>query len=492
MLINGTAANDSLMGTSEDDVLSGFKGNDYLDGKDGADTYLFTLGDGDDTIADSSNDSSIDQLIFSGAGLTSEKAYTNRIGDSDDLVLSFSSNSNVRLGSVVLKSQLSSDLPGYGVESIKFSDGIIWTKAQLWNKYYLIAGLDTNDILIGTSDDDVIRGGQGRDYMEGKGGSDTYLFSLGHGQDIIYNPSNPLNIDSDRLIFLGTGQTEANAIVTRVNENDDLRITFRGLSDSVTFPSLASQYAQPLDGVESITFWDGNVWNRANLLSAYMGLGAETNDIIYGTAENDVIKGGRGRDFLDGRGRSDTYLFNTGDGQDTIQDRNSPDSDYGGFDRLIFSGAGLTAKNAIITRISSGNGSSTLKISFKGLSDSVLLADPIPDNPTFNTSGSALVSSFLGLPLANGIETVSFSDGTVLTKAQLWRSSTVQTNLNLTGTSGKDVLTGDSGDDRLFGLAGNDTLKGGRGDDYMDGGLGSDTYLFQLGGWRRYYCRFRR
>ena len=344
----------------------------------------------------------------------------------------------------------------------------------------LLNGTIGNDTLTGSSENDTLSGLKGNDYLNGRGGADTYLFQLGDGQDTIYDPSNGADTSVDQLVFSGAGLTAANAIVTRANDNNDIKISFKGLSDSVTLAFQAGQYAQPLDGIDRVTFSDGVIWNKEQLLGAYMATGASTNDTIYGTGTKNTIKGGLGRDYMDGRGGSDTYLFQLGDGQDTIQDWPTDSSDPG-FDRLIFSGVGLTAANAVITRIPGYWGYNTLKISFKGLSDSVVLADTIPDNPAFTADGTALWSSIFQQSVTNGIETVTFSDGKVWTKAQLWNASTVQTNLTLTGTSSNDSLTGGVGDDQLRGLDGNDTLRGNRGEDYLDGGQGADTYLFQLG-----------
>jgi Ca2+-binding RTX toxin-like protein len=477
MLLNGTAANDTLTGSSENDTLLGLKGNDYLDGRGGADTYRFAMGDGQDTIEDNSGDSSLDRLVFSGTSLTPTNVVVTRISDSYDLKLSFKGSSD----SVVLKSQLWSDAAtGYGLELITFSDGTVWTKAQLWNAY-LTTGASSNDTLTGTSGNDTLRGGLGRDYLTGKKGSDTYLFQLGDGQDTIEDSITVYDSTSlDRLVFSGAGLTSANAIVTRVNDNNDIRIAFNGLSDTVTLAFQAGQYRGADEGVDSVTFSDGITWNKEQLLGAFLSAGAATNDTLYGKAGNNTMRGGRGRDYLDGGAGSDTYLFQLGDGQDRILDWPSDSRDTG-FDRLVFSGAGLTSANAIVTRTRDSWGSNTLKISFKGLSDSVTLADTLPDNPSFTPDGTALWSSIFQTSITTGLETVTFSDGTVWTKRQLWNASTLQTNLSLSGTAANDILDGVNGDDTIRGLGGNDSLRGGRGDDNLDGGLGGDTYLFQLG-----------
>lgn len=129
MILRGTSGIDSLRGTSAGDRIRGGLGNDYLNGGAGADTYLFNRGDGQDTLDDSSNDTSVDQLIFSGTGLTSTNAIVTRLGSSSDLKISFGGITD----SVILKSQVYSSLPNQGVESIQFSNGVTWTEAQLVN-----------------------------------------------------------------------------------------------------------------------------------------------------------------------------------------------------------------------------------------------------------------------------------------------------------------------------------------------------------------------
>jgi Ca2+-binding RTX toxin-like protein len=128
MIFTGTSGNDTLNGSTENDTLSGLGGNDYLNGRNGADIYIFNRGDGQDTLDDRSSDSSVDQLVFGGTGLTAANARVSRLGNSDDLQISFGGGIS---DSILLKSQLFSPSSNSGVESIKFSDGGTWTKAQL-------------------------------------------------------------------------------------------------------------------------------------------------------------------------------------------------------------------------------------------------------------------------------------------------------------------------------------------------------------------------
>ena len=51
-VLSGSSGKDVLYGNSGNDVLEGKKGDDYLDGGRGDDTYVWNLGDGNDTIYD--------------------------------------------------------------------------------------------------------------------------------------------------------------------------------------------------------------------------------------------------------------------------------------------------------------------------------------------------------------------------------------------------------------------------------------------------------
>jgi Ca2+-binding RTX toxin-like protein len=51
-------------------------------------------------------------------------------------------------------------------------------------------------------------------------------------------------------------------------------------------------------------------------------------------------------------------------------------------------------------------------------------------------------------------------------------------NDSLMGNSGNDVLNGEEGDDALFGSLGNDVLRGGAGSDSLSGGSGTDRFVF--------------
>ena len=169
--------------------------------------------------------------------------------------------------------------------------------------------------------------------------------------------------------------------------------------------------------------------------------GAEA-DTLRGGHDDDTLAGGAGDDTLHGSLGSDTYVFNRGDGADTIED----DGSSLGTDRLVIQG--YTPAQVSVGRVA-------------GDSDDVVL--------TFTGTGDRItIRNTLDGSRSDTIERIEFDDGTVWTQADVRA-------LLLTGADGDDTLRGFSTDDTIAGGAGADTLHGERGDDTLDGGIGNDT-----------------
>ncbi|MBX0311454.1 MAG: hypothetical protein JHC31_06710, partial [Sulfurihydrogenibium sp.] len=75
-------------------------------------------------------------------------------------------------------------------------------------------------------------------------------------------------------------------------------------------------------------------------------IGGVGNDKLYGGDGNDVLIGGPGNDYLEGGRGNDTYIFNKGDGQDTIVNDKYWDGYWNGLGTLKF-GEGIT-KDGIV------------------------------------------------------------------------------------------------------------------------------------------------
>src|SRR5262249_16631720 len=150
-------------------------------------------------------------------------------------------------------------------------------------------------------------------------------------------------------------------------------------------------------------FGDGATWSKNGLGDAYIeaqeAAGATTingfdtnNDVIIGTTGidtlsgqggNDTLTGGLGNDSLIGVTGSDNYIYNIGDGNDTITEGIISD---GSSDKITL-GSGLTANLAVISR--SGT---DITLSFTGQTGSIkMVAEDV-------SSGS-------------GVEQIVFGDG---------------------------------------------------------------------------------
>ncbi|MDP1573035.1 MAG: calcium-binding protein, partial [Pseudomonadota bacterium] len=136
--------------------------------------------------------------------------------------------------------------------------------------------------------------------------------------------------------------------------------------------------------IDRVDFADGTNWSKAQLqawalnysgtagndsLSAMSdgdnilnGLGG--NDWLHGSSGNDTLIGGTGTDYLNGGTGNDTYVFNLGDGVDTISDY---DSSSGNQDTARF-GAGINYDQLWLKR--SGN---NLEASVIGTADKVTI-----------------------------------------------------------------------------------------------------------------------
>jgi VCBS repeat-containing protein len=188
-----------------------------------------------------------------------------------------------------------------------------------------------------------------------------------------------------------------------------------------------------------------------------MVIGAETgavlngdkgNDLILGGAGDDVLNGGTGTDTLYGGMGNDTYVFNLGDGTDTIIEMNGDT----GTDTLQF-GDGIRAGD--------------LDIFMDG--DKLVFAH-------INGKDRLSVANWFGSLVdgAHRLDTVTFADGAVLQLDALQLGS--GGNDTLIGTSNSDILMGGAGDDILI-SDGNDWLNGGSGADTMAGSIGDDIYV---------------
>ncbi len=178
--------------------------------------------------------------------------------------------------------------------------------------------------------------------------------------------------------------------------------------------------------------------------------GGEGDDFLIGGGGADSLTGGAGNDTLDGGAGKDVYVFNRGDGVDTITEIPSGPADPDA--SVIVLGPGISSSDVQL-----GLGSLMLSL---GQGDALHFTGFDPADP-------------LSTPVFDRLE---FDGGEVLTYQEI-----LARGFLISGTEGSDLLSGTALVDTIRGLGGNDTLVGGAGNDLMFGGEGDDTYVFGPG-----------
>ena len=488
---------DTLDGGDGSDHLTGGTGNDVLRGGEGSDTYIWSRGDGDDEIDDVSVEVlDTDRLLLT--DVLSSDVILTRVNGSNDVTITVSGGTSPE--TILLNEQTNGARGARGIEVIEFSDGEVWTLADIEANTKIEGtsaaetlsgiGSDNTNVFFGYAGNDSLvdasgsgnaffYGGLGNDTLQGKGGEDTYYWSIGDGNDTITD--NGTSFDEIDRLYL-TDVLPAQVTLTRTDSKRDLDMLIAGPSGTETI-KINNQFYDSArsDGIEEILFSDGTTWQVEDFwkLAIIEGTsngetlgGRNGSDIFYGLGGNDTIQanagddtliGGTGNDSLDGNGGADTYIWSLGDGSDTIFDRASISTDLE-IDRLVF-----TDVNSDEVKLRRNDGSDDLYID-------ILVST---NNETIGVSNQWAAAR------KHGIEEIVFADGVVWSVDQIDAANVVE------GFASNNFLDGIRDfNDNMYGLAGNDTLDadggddllvGGLGDDYLRGGAGSDVYLWSKG-----------
>ncbi|WP_208352882.1 calcium-binding protein [Pseudaestuariivita rosea] len=489
----GLEGNDVLNGGLGQDVLVGGLGNDTLRGGDGGDTYIWTTGDGNDVIDEVATSlTEVDTLVLTDVASTDVRIWRENGVDGIRITI-------VDTGEIIeILDQNHSADEYQGIEAIQFSDGIVWTRADIAAQTVLqgteaaetLSGYDYRDNIIGEAENDQINGGGGNDVLIGGTGNDTlrggtgddsFVYNLGDGSDILEETSG-----TDRIVF-GEGITpedltfERDGMDARILLSDGSTITIRNevasRIETIEFAD-GTRLTPTVFGAISVTGTSGG-----NMLVGHTGddiidgadgndtlFGGNGNDTLTGGLANDTLTGGTGDDIIDGGLGNDRYVYEYGDGSDTIIEGGL----YGGSDRLLF-GAGIDIDEVTFDFLGddllvnvAGSGTLTLQ-NFR--------FSPI-EYVTFSSGLTAHLNELLGPTIDgdNGANLLLGLETADVVEARNGNDSIYGHGGNdtLRGGSGNDELYGGEGDDLIFGENGDDTILGGYGNDTMRGGIGAD------------------
>ncbi len=401
--LQGGAGNDYLEGSWNDDTLDGGSGDDYLDGGSQADTYVFGIGSGQDTIAAGQNlydvgqyvimqdewgerwveyvESSATDVVQFGAGITVQTLLLSRVPGTNDLLIRLDGSPD----SLCLSGYLN---PDPQVVEFVFADGSRLQQAEILELAMhseVMAGIASATALAG----DISL----QDSLEQFTERDWYAISLQAGEGIAIEAG---GFAAGLSLYDSAGQ--------RVLLND---VTDTGMALNFSSPTAGTWYlavtgaymaadnapytltttiraAQTLDGSADGDALLGDLGD--DLLQGNAG-----DDLLLGGAGADTLDGGSGNDWLDGEQGSDTYLFGVGSGQDSIEagiqhhEHTDTHSIFLGMSAdndsaidTIALAAGITPEQVQFSRIL---GSNDLLLRLAGSTDSLTLSGFFGDTP---------------------------------------------------------------------------------------------------------------
>ncbi|MEZ6855098.1 calcium-binding protein, partial [Halodesulfovibrio aestuarii] len=472
--INAGGGNDIIIGGSGNDIITGGTGDDSITGGFGSDTYIFNLGDGHDTIHETSPDSGsqcIDILKF-GVGISLEDLRYHV--DGDDLVISFRGNESDSIRIVGAHTDQAAR-----IELLSFADGtsLDISSAQPITEltdqadflmlspdhtsiingnggddFIMMSGSAMNiidgglgadkiftgtgdDILYGGAGDDIITSGTGVDYLNGGSGADTLTaqgeatFVGGVGDDVmlggyfgdtyVFNKGDGQDIIRDNASLNSDASNYTDTI--RFGEEisiEDLRYHVEGSDVVISFRNdesdsirIANAQADSKSRIEKLSFADGSSFDLGSA-QEITELTEEGDILMLSPDHTSIINGNGGDDFIMTTG-SAMNIIDGGLGADQIFTGTGDDILYGGAgDDYITSGTGVDYLNG-------GSGADTLTAQGEatfvgGVGDDLMLGAHLGDTYIFNKGdGRDIIrdNASMNSDAINHADTLKFGEG---------------------------------------------------------------------------------
>ncbi len=448
-IVYGSMGSEGLLGTSADDLIDSAGGSDGINGRSGNDTLVL--------FAPSTN-----FQYLSLGGVT--KIFGSKTITNQDSYQYFYQNGSIRMNNV---ENIAFTDKKVQIDSLLAGNNIIWGTAE-W------------EILLGTSDDDVIDSAGGADYIDGKEGNDTLL------------------IFTEKAEFTFFGEV----------------ITIHGVTKMVAFwphlsgyRSVYNDWIHTMINVETVLFSDDSLSLDTTLTKNNQVWGTYETDNLTGTEDDDLIDVAGGSDFVDGKAGEDILLiFYKRDAFEVVS--------AGGITKLSIgeteSGVGYNYRNSMITTVN------VEKIAFKddelefntplaaenlifgdttdndlkGTANPDLFDSAGGDDYIFGDSGSDTLAIFgkksdfevatingltkiYGVNLDGGldywdftirmssVESIAFTDQTLSIDTSIsgdWLSWGSENGTVIEGTDEDNYLDSGGGEDDIYGGSGDDTL----------------------------------
>lgn len=308
LLIKGTKGNDTLeVGTGSNITISAGKGNDSI--KNSADKTSISGGTGKDHIQNNGGS----KVTIAG-------------GDNNDILINGGYWEDERGGQkvslvggkgndTIISHGLKSSLDG-GAGNDSIING--YRYYEPWRAFYDPDSENYN------GSNSTISGGTGNDSIKNCGNNVVFKYKAGDGKDLIegFNATSTLNISgsvystktsgSNVIVTIGKGkvtlQGAANLPALNIKCDKVLNLTDKSKSKITVAPAVEFVNASARTKAVKIT---GNELNNSIV-------GGSGKDSLAGNTGNDTLRGGKGNDKLWGGGGADTFIYDSGDGQDII------------------------------------------------------------------------------------------------------------------------------------------------------------------------------
>ena len=197
--ISGGKGNDSLNGGAGNDSLVGGKGKDTLTGGAGSDIFVWSKGDGNDTITDYEEEDKIQFASGTPKAATKNKDVIFTVGnekitvkngkgkiityvDSTSTEYTFPQTLEFNKNNTSVK--ILADYRKDSFDTADYAEELRTIDASEVTHAINITGNKEANKITGSSQDDLIDGGAGKDTLEGNGGKDTLIG--GAGNDMLY------------------------------------------------------------------------------------------------------------------------------------------------------------------------------------------------------------------------------------------------------------------------------------------------------------------
>ena len=381
-ILSGGAGGDILKGDHGNDTIIGGAGHDRARYNDLIQHYAISTTDGADFevtdlhLTSGLGDDGTDQLTgtegivaanFTGDFTSPAVAGVLQMTSGNDIAVGYGGNVTVDYTGAVIGSS------GISINLAQADSGIAIGTSQsgldLLRGIFNITGSEFNDSITGNSSDNILAGGDGNDTLRGSHGNDTIVGDAGHDRaafsDLIQNyslsTSDGLNFEvtdlhlssglgddgTDQLSQIEgivaanyTGDFVAPAVggVFQMTSGSDIVVAYGGnvtidytgavIGTSGISLNLANAAGGNINGtgqsgneiLRGIQNVIGSEFNDAitgdnqnNVLE-----GGDGNDSLFGSGGDDVLIGGLGNDNLSGQAGNDRFVFNDGDGTDSV------------------------------------------------------------------------------------------------------------------------------------------------------------------------------